>query len=430
MKCLRLILACGLASALAAAAQKAESDTPVRPLPSAAISSTHRFMATGALDSAGKVTFAAAAEDAAERLETALGIQLPFGRGQPVELVARVDPAVPSGSVIRAQGWVDRALAQKLIVINPEKADQEDVLEGLCWLLLNRCVIAGQDVETREARLGEVPDWLSVGAAQNLYPHLRARNRQVVIRAWKAGTAPAFAEVLGFTLLPPGRWGQKAFCAAAVDLIASSGSAGEVFRGLFDRLARGEPVDAAWMAGASVAGGATKDLEKEWDLWIARQTQVRRYGETAGSEPAAALRAALEIDPLLCGFTADDGLPAVMTPADLIDRRGEPWMPKLAGGLSLKVRGLGLGESEAFRRTADRYGDFFDALAQRGGWLGRLTGLGRPSRMDLLVLLKLAGRSLADYEQAPAPDAPGDAVPMDRFMPADELRAYIGGARP
>lgn len=391
--------------------------------PAAAISSTHRFMAAGAMSSSERVSLAAAAEEAADRLEAVVGLKIPFWRNQPVELIARAKAESPSGSVIRAQGWVDRGLAQKLIIVNPDRADQEDILEGLCWLLLNRCVITRQGVEERERSLGAVPDWLSVGAAQNLYQSLRSRNRQIAVRTWADGEGLSFAEVLGLEILPPGRWGQKAVCGAVVDCIAESDDAAAVFDGLFARLARGERITPAWMSKALAGRDSPKELEKAWDLWLARQTQVKPYGGRGPADAVAALQGVLAVDPLQYGFTGDDGLPDVMTPADLIEFRKERWVPKLAAGLSLRVKGLGLGESPGFRRVVNKYGDFFDALVRRGGWLGRLTGRGE-SRVELLVLLKLADGALADFQNARAAGSSalsGVVADMDRFMTREEL---------
>ena len=116
------------------------------------ISVSHRFIA-GGMASPENVSLAASAEETAGKIEEFVGLGIPFAKGESLQMFARWSTNEANGRVIRAQGWVDRALSQKLIIVNPDRADQEDVLEGLCWLLLNRYVISRQTYEQKTTRL-------------------------------------------------------------------------------------------------------------------------------------------------------------------------------------------------------------------------------------------------------------------------------------
>lgn len=409
-----------------------------------AISSTHRFIASG-MTAGENVSLAAAAEEVTGKIEGLLGLRLPVFRAQPLQLLARTAEATERGHIIKAQGWVDGRLSQKLIIANPAKADQEDVLEGLCWLLLNRYVIVRQTPAQRGERLGTVPDWLASGLAQNLYLVLRARNSRVVVRRWERGEALSAADILGLEYLPEGRWSEKAFAGVAFDWLASSPKPSAVFESLFSRLAAGEKITpdalADIMTGQNVNLG---ELEKGWDLWIAQQTQIRRYWGGFPEEKLGDLRALLTVRPEELGVTLE-GVPEVLTLAGLIDRREEPWVSGLAARLGLKIRALGLGETAEFRAVVERYGAFLDALVREGRRPLLVRALrGRPSPGRLVELLQEADRGLGEFQKvlaerrryvteaelaAAGPSADTNALrDIERMIPRSDLRGYVDEA--
>lgn len=103
----------------------------------------------------------------------------------------------------RAQGWVDGMLQQRLILGRGDELDREDALEGLVWLLLNRWPIQRQSGADRARELATVPDWLSVGVAQNLYAELRARNAATIQTRWREDRLTAWPELVEGEFLPP-----------------------------------------------------------------------------------------------------------------------------------------------------------------------------------------------------------------------------------
>ena len=333
---------------------------------------------------------------------------------------------------------MDRSLAQKLIVFNPAAADQEDVLEGLCWLLLNRYVIARQDAVQRNARLGAVPDWLSAGLSQQLFPELRARNSRVVLRYWTQGDSLPLAELLNFEVLPEGRWSEKAFCGLAFEWLASQPRPGELFGGMFARLANGEPVTPEWLAQALIGKSSARDMEKAWDLWLAEQTQVKRAGAELYTEQIDALRRLLDVRPEELGVKTGEKVPPVLKLSDLIRLRKQPWIPDLAVRLSLKVKGLGIAEPAEFRELTERYGAFLDTLSGCGPG-GFLFGWFKPSEATLRTKLQAADkefnrlrRRTADggIEWASGLSATGAALTnpeasIERFIPRSELQRLV-----
>jgi hypothetical protein len=394
------------------------------------------------------VSLAASAEETAGKIEELIGLRIPFAKGESLQMLARWSTNEPNGRVVRAQGWVDRTLSQKLIIVNPERADQEDVLEGLCWLLLNRYVINRQTFEQKTSQLGSVPDWLSTGVAQNLYLALRTRNSQVVIRRWLKSEGLPFNEILNLEYLPAGRWGEKAFCGLAVDWIASSPDPAVAFGSLFSCLAGGGTITTNVIGNLLIGQDSGRELEKHWDLWIASQTQVKQYWGGISAERLDSLRHLLAAPPDEMGIPAGEAVPTSLTIKKLVKFRDAPWMPLYATRLNLHIRGLGIGEAKEFRDVLELYGKYLGALARPRKGLGRLS-IFRASPAKLNGMLAAADKGLADLESSrgqrthyvaglEAAVSDGIVVPasvsntiagMERFIPPAELKRYTVGMK-
>lgn len=401
-----------------------------------AIGASHRFAAAG-MTSPENVSLITSAEETAAKVESFVGLAIPFAKGESIQMLAHWATNDPGGRVIRAQGWVDRALSQKLIIVNPDRADQEDILEGLCWLLINRYVIHRQDFDQKSSSLGAVPDWLSVGVAQNLYLALRTRNNQVAIRHWIRNEAPSFSRIMTFESLPEGRWAEKAYCALAADWMASKPDRASAFESLFSRLARGDRITTNFMGVLLTGVESGRELEKGWDLWIAAQTQVRQYWGGVSADRLAALRQLLAAAPDEMGIPDGEGVPAALTLNDLTRYRDAPWLPLYAMRLNLHIRGLGIGEAQEFRDVLDLYGDFLEELTRPRRKLGPLP-LFRASPARLNAMLEAADKARTDLESSldrkthyvtgmEAAVSGGIVVPasvsntvadMDRFLPS------------
>lgn len=396
------------------------------------------------MTSAENAALADSAEDVAKKIEDLMGRRLPFQRGQTLQLSVRFQEDRPPVQVIKAQGWVDRQLAQKLVIVNPGSVDQEDVLEGLCWLMLNRYVVGRQTFEERTRRLGTVPDWLSVGFAQSLYLSLRARDSHVVLRRWQRDESLALADLLALEYMPSGRWAEKAFCGVAVDWLAGLPRAGEVFGAIMDRRARGGKVSADWLAGVITGKAEARAAEKEWSLWIALQSNVKRHLGGTTEEDVAALRALMSVRPEEFGINSATNAPSEMNFAELVEHCREPWMVPLGAVLSLKVKGLGIGASPEFREVVGRYGEFLDALSRYAdaGWFSRLVR-NVPSQRGLEQRLAAAdeglkayrrelrarGKYVTDVERESRPGWAGtdtnEIARMDRTIPRSDLQRYV-----
>lgn len=370
---------------------------------------------------------AAAAEDALKRIEQLLGISLPFTRMDPIRIVLDRSPEVASGVVVRAEGWADRQLVQRLVVINPESVDQEDVLEDLARLACARLVIANQSAEQRETRLGRAPDWLAVGVAQNLYIGLRARNAEIMANEWEQRREFSLGEVLELDWMPAGRWGEKAAVGLAVELLAGRADRATLFRKLFRSVSDGVSINLAVLSAIDPLGRTPREWEKEWDIWISAQTRTVRLGQSEMVDRLKAVQNELDIKPLELGMPQQPDLPAALTPAELIERRYEAWAASLATLVAFRLRALGIGQPQTVWDVTHAYAEFFEAVAasRADGWFRRhwFKAVGtRTLQKKLVAAERKLQQRLAGSLQT---DAGGSwlgssRLEMTRFLPREE----------
>ena len=406
-------------------------------LSSPIVSSSHRFSANG-LSSAGNLSLVTWADQVAVKLEGVTALPLPFAKGEALRFSVKTDTNNTQGRIVKAQGWEAGLLSQKLVIINSSRTEQEDLLEGLCWLLLNRYVVNRQGSQQRETHLGTVPDWLSVGIAQHLYPSLRSRNIRAVLDRWRENEALPVRNVFQQEYLPDGRWIEKAVCALAVDWLTAWEQPDPFFEAVFNRLAENEPLTSEWfMQSGLVPAHREIELEKSWDLWIARQQLLGQDLRSLSFKSLADLKTALVIRPADYGVFSNE-VPSVVSPERLIRLRDQPWVPRLATRVSLKIKSIGIGQSGDGQAVFHQFGRFFDRLAEQTAprkGLKRLIGPPAVSVRELESLLANAEKALADLERTIAMQETylgrieqrdnGPAEELDHMTPHSEEERYL-----
>jgi hypothetical protein len=319
---------------------------------------------------------------------------VPFQPGEWIEVFCDEVPAEPA-RVVKGQGHVEGRLQQRLSVVNVSDVDQEDMLEGLVWLLLNRFVIHEQTPQQRDDHLGAVPDWLAVGVAQCLYPELRQRNTRLVTDRWVEGATADLPELLSVEFLPPGRWIEKAQAGLAVEWMTRGMDASNGMTPLWQELARTSRVDMKWLAEEWMGLLSKREMYKAWDLWLASQQRVVTASEEELSR-FKRLRAMMVVRPEDYAV-AGPGVPASMTMAHMIKMRAQPWMPSLAERLNMNIQSVSLGQGGDLQVVTAAYGRFLDALKRAGGKGRGLLG-SRTDASSLAKMLSEADRLLVQVE--------------------------------
>ena len=354
--------------------------TPPPPLEGAStrtvFSTTRRFLVSGFAPGAA-ADLARWSEDVAGRVEQLLG-PIPMDRGWYLEIQGR-----PGDRVVRAQGWVDGLLQQRLEVGRSEELDQEDVLEGLVWLLLNRWAVARQTPAQRSVGLAGVPDWLAVGVAQNAYPELRSRNAEAVQERWREDRLTPWPDLVEQEILPSGRWAAKAEVGQWVAWLLERSARMDAF---WEAHAKGQRLNAEAVARQVLSLGGVDEASQAWEVWLAAQGNRRRVMTGVDADQVAEFDALSRVDdPELQAVRADVSAP--LTLADLVALRTARWVPALATRRSWQLQMAMLGRAPEWQEVAQRYIDFLEALAGRGsGYRGGLFGRGASGR-QLLALL-------------------------------------------
>ncbi|MFH0907235.1 MAG: hypothetical protein V1929_00530 [bacterium] len=403
-------------------------------------STSRRFVVQG-LGAEDASAIAQWTEEVSRRLESLVGRPVPVKGHQPLELVPRSD-AGGAARVITAQGYVDGQVRQRLVLVNPGALDQEDLLEGLCRLLLNRYVIALQSSRQRAANLGNVPDWMAVGAAQTLYHEIRTRNARMMLARWKTNQAFPLGAILSLQNLPGGRWNEKALCGLMMGWLATWPDARPRWGRMFERLAAGQRIDDAWMA-SSAAYGSARDMNKAWDVWLAHQC-VQHDWARGPVQRLYDLKQVLRVNPDDYGVAVERDVAVPLAPAAMIDLRKRTWMDALTARVALKIQWLAIGQPAELQDVVRGYVAFMNALAARApAYRGGLFGRG-PSESQLREMLAEADAALAGYERdavqrkdyldsvAVRLDATGAATWNGLAVPAgdpqdEERRAYLDG---
>ncbi len=366
----------------------------------AVFSAGRRFAVMG-FGAAGNVALAADLEDVAARLEQLAGTALPLTRHNPVRVVVGDASSSKPARVIRAQGWVGGMLQQKLMIENPGAVERGDILDGICWLLLNRWVVAAQSEAQRQRKAGETPDWLAVGVSRNLYPEWRAASVAAVVGEWRAGRTLSVRELWLMTYLPPGHWIEKDWAACGVAWMMSRSTSSALIARLCGELAATGSLPPDWIAQQALNRADMGQAQRDFDLWMARQAEGARMVNDGAASRLAELRAALQVRPAQLGVPCGSDWPASLALADLIARRHADCVPALADRLCLMLGGLAVGQPAEFRAVIDQYTFFSRALARCGrrSWFGRLL---RPSPAEsrLRSLLANAEKARLDWERS------------------------------
>ena len=270
------------------------------------------------------------------------------------------------------QGWDAGRFYQRLVVPGRLRMDGEDLMEGACWLLLNRYAAEHTPPAQRTGMGATVPDWVSAGLAQNTRAELKSRNRDWIARELAEGRILPLAQVVKQDVLPPGRWREKAYAAAAVEFLFPDGGTG-AWSALFQATGRKEAIDPAWLR-RNCPALAEQNPEAAWREHLAAQSRRRTVESWTDRslQIEERLLQTLNFQPRALSTVVPPDVPKELFARDLIAYRGQEWTPMAASALSLQVQNLKLGAPPILQDVLSCYAAFFDQLstppAEKTSW--------------------------------------------------------------
>lgn len=325
-------------------------------------SADRRFMVSG-LTSAENMVLARQIADWAAKIESATGMPLPMRRDQVLGVLVQ-SSSPPDTPLLKMQGWDGGHFYQRLVVPGRYRLDSEDMMEASSWLLLNRYAAEYTPLAQRTGIGATMPEWISAGLMQNTQVALRSRNRDWIARDLADGRRMSLSKIVHQETLPPGRWREKAYAAAAVEFLFPLGDL-TMWATLFKAVGQRQPIDPAWLRqNCPVLTG--QHPETAWQEQLAERARTRTIEAWTdrGLQIEEQLLLVLNFRPrtLVAGVPAD--VPEDLFARDLIDYRQQEWVAPLAAVLALQMQSLRVGGPPPLQEVLASYAAFFDQLTK------------------------------------------------------------------
>ena len=424
-------------------------DLPVPRSGRSPVSSADRRFRVSGMTSAENLVLAGKLSELAGRIESLTGMPLPGAPGRMLGVMVQSASSADQ-EVLKMQGWDDGRFYQRLVVPGSLRLDGEDLLEAAGWLVLNRYAAEYTPAAQRAGMGPGVPEWISVGLVQNTQAALRSRNRDWIARELADGRPMPLATVIKQEVLPPGRWREKAYAAAAVEFLLPDGDLNTWAR-LFKAVGTRQAIDAAWLRNTSPAL-RDRHPEEAWRTFLlasARSRSVEAWSDR-GLQIEDQLLDGLNFRPRDLGSDIPDDVPRELFARDLIEYRGQPWTLAVAAALSLQVQSLKLGAPPVLQGVLASYASFFDHLtvppAEKTPWWkpGKKEPAQNRPPDDVTWVLALnqlwlraerahqeflehhqARKRYVDAYDAPASSAFDEPGPEDQALPRTRIHRYV-----
>jgi hypothetical protein len=331
-----------------------------RPGHSSITSADRRFMVSG-LTSAENMVLARQLSELSTQIEAKTGMPLPMRPGQVLGVMVQSSTS-PDSQVLKVQGWDGGQFYQRLVVPNRYRLDGEDLLEAASWLLLNRYAAEYAPANQRTGIGAGVPEWVSVGLTQNTQAALRSRNRDWIAREMAENRHLSLAEVVRQAAMPPGRWRDKAYAAAAVEFLFPDGDL-QTWATLFKAVGTRQAIDPIWLRN-NVPALDGKNPESAWREHLAARTRARTIEAWSdrGLQLEERLLQTLNFRPRDRVAGVPPEVPPEMFARDLIGYRGQAWVAPLAASLAIEMQSLQMGAPPLLQEALASYAAYFEQL--------------------------------------------------------------------
>jgi len=281
----------------------------------------------------------------------------------PLIISAAVQDDEKQGRVVKAQVYSDDGhLRQKMTMVNPAAMDQEDALEALSHLLLNRWIHSRPRKAGNLEQHAEYPEWFAVGIAQNLYPELTDRNFKYVRKNEMNGMYKPASDVFSFTHTSPGRWPEKAHAGLVMSWMAEQVGPPAFMEATANQLARREVVDEEFIL-MLMGYKSRHEMNVAWDLWMARQD--RRIMPGMVSSDTDSISRLLEMRSSDFGLVHPKLPPGGRVPPDLlIEARYEPWAKEFCQAVLWRLHQETIGKAPEIRKHVEPFTRFFSEIME------------------------------------------------------------------
>ena len=276
---------------------------------------------------------------------------------------------VPSSEKTRDAelAWIETP-GRRMVLTDVAFVETYEVADVFCRGVLQACVldVARRNVAKGEPlsalRIRDVPPWLSVGLARNLYVANRSADRRRVLTQWQDGELLPMSDLLRAkenTSLKQ----DPAVMGCLVRWLLDGTDAASAWTDIFETLARGAPLDFAWMVDVLPGDQTPVELEKGWDRWLLAQRRTVLLPGVTSKEDVQRLCAALLLYPGAFGIPLNDQ-PLRPVPWEfLVTQREARWMGSFSRSKAADLQIMVAGCGEDVKRVVNAYCAFLGALA-------------------------------------------------------------------
>jgi len=325
------------------------------------VTSHNRYFTVTGMPSAEALEIVVWAESVRQRLEGWMGAPVPGDQTYPMVISAQNRTNEVNGRTVSEQLVnEDGHIRQAITMINPDQMDQEDLLEAICGLLLNRWIIVHQSGDERRRQPGKFPDWFVVAVAQNLYPELRERNLRMIEQGEEMDDYKPASTIFHHHHFPPGRWPEKARAGLIGSWMAEVFTPNRMISEAAGLISRGQTMDAAHMAGV-LGLPDVRAFDISWDVWMAKQSRRIVPGILSSDSRATARILEMRVEDLgiiYPGHLADGRLTAEL----LISSRTQAWVHKVSQIITWKLQQSGIGKTPELLACTQSFIEFFTHL--------------------------------------------------------------------
>jgi len=279
----------------------------------------------------------------------------------PLMISAVIQEDEKQGRALKFQVYSDDGhLRQKMTMVNPSAMDQEDAVEALCHLLLNRWIHSRPRKAGNLEQHAEYPEWFAVGVAQNIYPELSDRNYKVIRKNEMNGMYKPASDIFSFTHAAPGRWPEKAHAGLVMSWMAERVGPQKLMDATANQLARREVVDEGFIL-MLMDFKSRRDMNVAWDLWMARQD--RRITPGMISSDTDSIIRVLEMRSSDFGLVHPNLPPGGRVPPGvLIKARYEPWAKEFCRTVLWRLHQESIGKTPEVRKHVASFANFYDEI--------------------------------------------------------------------
>ena len=331
-------------------------------------------------------------EDVVESLAGWTGAQIPFQRFDMVRISAEHAKQEAPGRILMGQDIIDGFLQQKMILLSPEAVSEEVLLEALVQALLFRYVLNRPGLHRNDIETIRIPDWLTVGIAQNLKPELIARNRKYVVQRIQGSRSPLLSEIVSWETLPPGRTDEKPLCGLLLQWWQEECQDKPPWPEVFFSLVEEKQISVDWIAENLLKGSTTEKAESRWAGWIRSLTNGIDEMGALDIRTLVEFKKRLRIDFRSFSLQPPKGLSWQVEPAVMLDWRYEPWVRTIAASMAGEMQLVLATGPKELATVVQSYQEYFEGLTVKKGQRD-------PSRKALILILGQAEEGLAKLEK-------------------------------